>query len=729
MRLITRQLREAAGVLAVLLAAAPAGAQEVRVPTREIASREPQTAPAGGTIDLATAVQVTLRRSPDLQFSATDILAANGNWQFARGVFDSRLTLFGTFGFTQQPITPGLRGRERDKRDQLRLIAQSFTLQNVALRDLIAGRENPNSNCPEEFLAGTNDEDPFGFRAFDLIRDPLETQILGVSGGLQNVVIPEFQEFANTPAFSQLCTSDLRSRRGSNRRLWEDVSQYGDVPSIQRVLTDFSQFPGEILLFGQELSEAIAARARLGLERLGGIPYGELRENFLLEAGYSKPFRNGMIAGGEVMVQSTAHHFLDKPTDPSFGGFEQPNRFPSRVTLSLTAPLARGRGRTSVTANEVAALHIVAARRADFLHDASTSVLRTIQAYLDLLAAQRRQAMLEQSAARQVQFAEMTNSLVQSGDLPASENNRAQARKAAVDASVSQARTDVLTARMRLADVMGLAVTAVDQAPLPTGQFVETLPPIPEIASLLQWPLTARYDIRSIARSREAAAVLVAASRDNTRGRVDLTINGGMGNVYESPLFTFMPDERQPIISPTPEVFPGNGVRFATPRGFYRSLTGRWEPFVFGSLTVELPFGNNAARGRLRQSESTLANAEIESVRLERVARENIVSAEAALRRAAQAVESMRVAVEASQRSLDATMEQLKAGEATLFNTLRTEEDLLNDRLQLIAALNAYYQTLARLKYEAGSLIMVEGQGPDNEVVKFDPSQFLAGGK
>lgn len=729
MRSTTRQLGAAAGLLAALFAPAAAGAQEVQVPARELARTEPAAQPPSGQIDLATAVQVTLRRSPDLQFSQAALLAANGNWQFARGAFDSRFSVFSTFGYTQQPLQPGLRGRERDKRIQLQIVADAFTQQNVAIRDLLAGVENPNATCPQGVLAGTNDEDPFGFRSIDLIRDPAETSILGVANGLQNIVIPELQQFANTTAFSQLCTADLTSRRGSNRRLWEDASIYGNVPSIQRVLTDSSQLPNEILLFGQELSEAIAARARLGLERLGGIPYGDLRETFSLEAGYSRPFRNGMSFNGELLLQSTAQSFLDKPLDPSFGGFEQPNRFPSRVTLSLTAPLARGRGRTSVTANEVAATHLVAARRADLLHDASTNVLRTVQAYFDLLAAQQRLSMLEESAARQGQFVEMTNSLVQSGDMPASENNRAQARKAAVDSSVSQARTDVINARMRLADVMGLAVTDIGQAPLPTGVVTETLPSIPDIRPLLQGPLTARNDIISIGRSREAAATLVAAARDNTRLRFDFNISGGMGNVYESPLFTFLPDERQPIISPNPEAFPGNGVRFATPTGFYRSLTGRWEPFVFASVAVDLPFGNNVLRGRLRQSQATLNNAEIQSVRLERVARENIVSSEAALRRAAQAVEAQRAAVAASQRTLDNTMEQLKAGEATLFNTLRTEEDLLTDRLQLVAALNAFYQTLARLKYEAGTLIMIDGQGAENEIVKFDPSQFLGGGR
>lgn len=719
--------RTIAGTLAaVCLAAATASGQEVRVPIRELATGEPQ--PAAASIDLGSAVQRTLLGSPALQRSRLEVQAANGQWQLARGIFDSRFSITGSFGYTQQPLTPGLRGRERDKRDQLRVIAEAFTLQNTQIRENIAGTRVEPAGCPAELLPQSNDEDPFGFRSFDLIRDPLESTILGVSGGLRNIIIPELADFSNTFSINELCSGDLATRRGSNRRLWQDASLYGPI-GLDRVLNDFPQFPGEIQLFGQELSEAIAARARLGLERLGPVPYGELRESFSFETGYTKPFRNGMAVGADLLLQSTAHHFLDKPLDPSFGGFEQPNRFPSRVTLSLTAPLGRGRGRTSVTANEVAATHLAAARRADLVHTASSSVLRTLQAYLELVAAQQRQALLEESAARQQQFAEMTSSLVQSGDLPASENNRAQARQAAVQSSVSQARTEVLNARMRLADAMGIPVAALDQAPLPTGGFVEALPSIPEIGPILQGPLTNRADVLSISRSRDAAAVLAAASRDDLRPRFDFSINGGMGNTYESPLFTFMPDERQPIISPTPEVFPGNGIRFATPRGFYRSLSGRWEPFVFASMNVELPFGNSRARGRLVQSQATLTNAEIQGVRLDRVTRENIVASEAGLRRAGQAVESIRAAVAASQRSLESTMEQLKAGEATLFNTLRTEEDLVNDRLQLVGALNAFYQTLARLKYEAGTLVMVEGQGADAGTLTFDPSVFIAGGK
>jgi outer membrane protein TolC len=197
-----------------------------------------------------------------------------------------------------------------------------------------------------------------------------------------------------------------------------------------------------------------------------------------------------------------------------------------------------------------------------------------------------------------------------------------------------------------------------------------------------------------------------------------------MANTYESPLFFYLPDERQPIISPDPQTFPEPGVRFGVPTGFYRSVTGRYEPFAFASMTIELPFGNNAARGRLLQAQANLQSAEIQAMRLDRVARETIVASESALRRAAESIELLKTSVSASEQTLSATMEQLRIGEATLFNTIRTEDEVLGDRLELIRMLQSYYQTLARLKFEAGTLVTVEGAGGAAEALVFNAAEF-----
>jgi outer membrane protein TolC len=736
-RLVTRtthgvRLRTMACVAAATFAAgahaaAQTGPQDVRVPVQDVLNPQPgapQPLPATA-IDLATAVRVALRQSPDLQFARLDLASATGRWQQARGTFDNRFNILSSFGYTTSPIRPALRGREADKRLQLFEIANGFTEANVEIRGYLEASEVEPSRCPPTLTSLTGEADPLNFTFFDQIRDPLESSITGVSEGLRNVIIPEFRDVARGFNFADLCSGELTSRRGSNRKLWQDASLFGPI-GLDRVLTDFPQFPRELVGLGTELTEAIAARARLAYERLGGVPVAELRESLVFDASVSKPFRNGFIVGADVVLQSASHNFLDKPLDPSFGGFEQPNRFPASFALSLTAPIGRGRGRTAVAANELASVHLVASRRDDVLHSASEEVLRTTLAYLDVLAAQQRVTLYDQSLARQGQLVQLTAQQVEAGDMIAAENNRARARQAFIATSVSQARTDLLTARMRLADVLGLPITSIDQAPTATGELSETVPPVPDLSTAVnpQGPLELRYDRRALTRLRDASAVLEAAGRANLRGRFDFSVRGGMANTYESPLFFYLPDERQPIISPDPQTFPERGVSFGVPTGFYRSVTGRYEPFAFASMTIELPFGNNAARGRLLQAQANLQSADIQATRLDRVARENIVASENALRRAAESIELLKTSVSASEQTLSATMEQLRIGEATLFNTIRTEDEVLGDRLELIRMLQSYYQTLARLKFEAGTLVTVEGAGGAAEALVFNASEF-----
>jgi outer membrane protein len=726
-RRLTTTVRAALAAAALALPAADLAAQEVRVPSIERRdAHQPQAPLPPGPIDLGTAVRIALDRSPGLAFAREDLRAATGRWQQATGVFDTRLRFSSFLSNTMQPMTPGLRSRERDKREQLQIIADGFTVLNTDLRAQLAAAEIDAPRCPPALTSLIDEQDPLNFAAFDRIRDPLETTLTGVDRGLRGVIIPELREFGRFFNFADLCSDELASRRGSNRRLWEDASLFGPI-GLDRILSDFTQFPREILLFGTELSEAIAARARLGLERLGPVPLGELRQSVSFDASLSRPFHNGLILGADVSIRSTSHHFHDKPLDPSFGGFEIPNRFPSSVSASLSTPLGRGRGRASVTAPMRAAEHLMAARRDDLRHDAAEQVLRTVMAYLDLLAAQERLARLEESAARQGRMADLTGRLVAAGELPAAENNRAQARQAFVATSVSQARSEVLNARARLANAMGVTVDAIEQAPRAEGRLAETLPQVPELAPLLAGPLTLRRDLAALGRMREASSVLAAAGRADLRGRFDFSLNGGFSNVYESPLFFFLPDERQPIISPEPQPVPGRGVRLADPRGFYRSITGRWEPFVFASMTIDLPLGNRGARGRLQQSEASLQQAEIQLVNLERTARENLVATDGALRRAAEAVADLRVAIEAGGRTLDTTLAQFEIGEVTLADTLRTEEEVLADRIELIGYLQSFYQTLARLRFEAGTLVSFDLEG-DGQAFRFDPSEFVAPG-
>src|SRR4029450_11743421 len=110
-----------------------------------------------------------------------------------------------------------------------------------------------------------------------------------------------------------------------------------------------------------------------------------------------------------------------------------------------------------------------------------------------------------------------------------------------------------------------------------------------------------------------------------------------LAQAYESENFRFLPDERNPIFTD----MPNNGSvrefdeshRYYSPSGYWRGLTGRWEPFVTASISFDIPFGNNAARGRLAQAQATLRTSDIQYGDRRRLIGDNITGEAGALRR------------------------------------------------------------------------------------------------
>ena len=95
------------------------------------------------------------------------------------------------------------------------------------------------------------------------------------------------------------------------------------------------------------------------------------------------------------------------------------------------------------------------------------------------------------------------------------------------------------------------------------------------------------------------------------------------------------------------------------------------------------------------------------------------------VRAAAENVLRAREAVERSRSTFEGIRAQLQAGEATLIDTLTTEEELLGDQTQLVRAQQVYLSTLARLRFEAGQLVTFDGLGGVSESVRFIPTDFV----
>jgi hypothetical protein len=246
------------------------------------------------------------------------------------------------------------------------------------------------------------------------------------------------------------------------------------------------------------------------------------------------------------------------------------------------------------------------------------------------------------------------------------------------------------------------------------------------VAQLIASAMESRRDRLALDQARQASAALAAGARDDTRRVYDLNFSGGLSQAYESEIFRFLPDEQNPIFSELnpPKQF-DETHRYYSPRGYWRGLTGRWEPFVTASISFEIPLGNNAAKGRLAEAQATLRSSEIQYRDRTRLITDNITGVVQTLRAAAEGVQRAREAVDRTTTTYEGSLAQLRAGELTLIDTLTTEEELLGDQTELLRQQQVYLSTLARLRFESGQLVTFSGVGDPSESLRFMPTEFV----
>jgi outer membrane protein TolC len=700
------------------LAPLPLQAQSVTVGIAEVGTTPPEAAPPNaGPLSLTDAVAIAMRRTPAVATAAAAVDAEAGRLQTARGEFDGLFRVAPSVFYSRTPITPFLLEREEAKRFQLRTLARGFGRVFTALERILDRTSTDPPECPDGLTDGVG--------GVSLERtDPTETALFGVDRDL-----PTFNvQLQGIPVSRLFSFNDICSRQAGTSfnpealtALYRRVDDAGDY-SLPDVNTKADAASDEIRREQREIAEAVLNRANLALARVGDLPSDVISVTGALALSYDKPFRNGLAVALDVNLSGSETNYAGKHLDPSFGNLGLATTFPSRVSASLFAPLGRGRGAAANAAEERAAGFNLVATREQLRHALASEAFRAALSYINLIAARERLALLEESQERQQRLVSLTDQRVQASDLPGMELDRARARAASVAGSVNAARQDLVEARVSFAETIGLSPDAIDHVPTAAGAFSETLPPIPNAGALLGAFGAQRHDVRALSYTRSAAAALLAGTRADLRRRFDLTVTGGVSNLYESPFFRYFPDEAYPIIAQiTPNPAADSPVRALWPRGWWRSLRGRWEPFVVASVTIDVPFANNRAKGRMAQARASLRRTEIQQVELSRATGENLVAATGSLARTADAIARSRTAVERSEQTLEGTLASFDGNEATLLDTLLTEEEVTRARLELVRQRQLYASTYVRLRFEAGDLVTFEQEGTAAEQARFDP--------
>ena len=370
------------------------------------------------------------------------------------------------------------------------------------------------------------------------------------------------------------------------------------------------------------------------------VPLDEIFVDALATVRLDKLFRSGISISPFMDATFGATNFRGKPRQADFGGKESPDQLRFNAGVDFSVALLRDRGIGTAAPERAARLDVEATRLA-LDHQASTRALATVEAYWALRAAQDVVEIATVSLKFQDQVLAATRQSIAAQQVAAIEEARALAARSRVQAQLEDAQRQLLDARIALADVMGIAVSA-DPASLPTAAdpFPQGAPDPASLVGLIDQAVSRRLDLSAATKASEAGDVIVDGARRNLASRLD--VSGGV-------FFTAL----------------GEGKGGDT--------LDRWVgPSARVGLDYEKPFGNNTQRGQLTQAEAAAAQRRIGQFDLERQIRLGVVEAAGSLQQAAARVDQARASVGYYDRTIESMMRLLGAGNARLIDALTT---------------------------------------------------------
>jgi outer membrane protein len=341
-------------------------------------------------------------------------------------------------------------------------------------------------------------------------------------------------------------------------------------------------------------------------------------------------------------------------------------------------PLARDRGGLATIAPERAAERTFESSTFQAQHVTAQSVLAAVTAYWDYQAALTRLEVLTSSVERARRLFEDTRRLIAGDERPPSDLTQVQGNLAAKQVTRTLAEQAVLDARVRLGLVMG--VSPAETAALGPASAIAV-----ETPALVEQALDKRADLRAVGKSVESARIRVVAARDSLNPRVDLVssigyagiqVGGSLGSLF-SPVYSNVPGADLSI-----------------------------------SFHYQWATTNVGARGRLLQSESGLEQARIAQDDLQRQIRTAVYQASESIARNASAMAEAHEAVTLYEATVRSEERKFQVGVSTLFDTIQAADALTSVRSSEITAQHDYAVALATLRFQTGSLIATNQQGP-----------------
>lgn len=577
-------------------------------------------------ISLLDAVRVTLLQDTQIELRKEDVQIAEGTLKTAMGQFDTRALASVGYDRSRQELQRSSVDPQIDQRNRNRATI-------VAVQQEREGQLRNLATLQEGLLPDPDQEDT----AQESLRtefDRLVQQIVG------NIASPE-----------QLAELN---------RIEERQIQQG-IETVNQVLDSL---------------DSTEANARQQLEK---FPVNRVIDQELVtyELALLRQFRNGISVSPFINYNRVQDNF-------SFRGGQEPIAR-SEVGLEINIPLLKGSGVTATAARERAAIFDFEASRMVMQHTASASVLRTVLAYWNVVAAQEQLALLVHSELISTALVRLTNVLIEADELPRAEAAQTIAREQSVASARIAAELRLISARQTLALAMGLDEKDMAIAPIASDNFpspisVAKLKPLEQ--QLVSEAMNLRLDRRASLKLEQSGKVLLDAARRNLLPRLDVTMRGSYSGLHED----------------------SDGESYYAP--YLRNTAG---PSVFVGVSLDWPFANDLEEGRFLQSQALHHQSIIRTTELSRSIASNVYLTSRILQKSLEQLRRAEAASTQFQKAFESEQEKFKFGNSTIIDATLTEERLTTARLDVVTAKLQHAQAIAQLRFETGTLMSPDG--------------------
>ena len=426
------------------------------------------------------------------------------------------------------------------------------------------------------------------------------------------------------------------------------------------------------------LQRTVSRSSRNARTDLGDIPETELVKTLMLDFSWFKPMRNGWTFTPQLVIESKADNFGNKPIRSRFGGKGLKLTTRSALGLNLTLPLGRG-GRVAVAAEQDAAELRASASAQALRFVAGRTSFRVLDAYWRLVAADQQLALVKKQVSARAKLLELGGALLAADEISAGQliEPKAQAQQSSAELiAAEQGRSD---ANENLRQVLGLDLSATPI--LVTTDDFPSLSAVclPDTPSLVELAERARGDLMNLRFTRLAAERDSVRANDALRPKLDFTVTVGYVGREEN-----------------------NAILQGIERSLNDELAG---PSILFTFSGELDYRNNRAQGALVSSLELAEQARLRETESLWQTRRELEETRTRMKNLLREMRQRQIAVASYRRLNSDTQAALQAGETNPADALTTELQAFDAEGSLISIQQRYLSSIAELGFRSGALI------------------------